>query len=1061
MWLVRIALQRPYTFIVMAMLIVIIGVVSLARMPTDIFPDIDIPVITVVWNYTGLPPEEMERRIVTQYERTLTTTVNDIEHIESQSLTGIAVIKIFFQTGASIDAATAQVTAVSQTVLRQMPPGATPPLVIRYSAANVPVLQLALGSDALSEQQLFDFGVNFIRADIATVRGAQVPWPYGGKQRQIMVDLDPQRLYAWGLSPRDVTSALGLQNVILPTGSAKMGPSEFPIVLNSSPELLEEIGDLPIKSSNGTVVYIRDIASVRDGFSPQTSMVHVAGKRSVLMVILKNGGASTLDVVGSVREMLPSTLARLPKDLNVKMLFDQSLFVRAAVNGVIKEASIAAGLTALMILIFLGSWQSTLIVVLSIPLSILVSITALYAIGNTLNVMTLGGLALSVGILVDDATVAIENIHRNMGQNKSFLRAIVDGAQEIAVPAFVSTLCICIVFVPVAFIAGAAKSLFVPLALAVVFAMLMSYVLSRTLVPTLVRLMLKPKPGEDAHGHGKGAGKPNVFTRFVAAFDRGFERFRTGYGRLLALALAHRALFTLGFVAFVAGSAMLFPLVGRDFFPSVDAGLIKLHVRGRPGTRIEESEQRIAQIIDTIHEVIPEDQIETLIDNIGIPVSGINLSLSEGALISAADADIMIALKPDHAPTSDYVRELRKKLPQEYPDTTFFFLAPDISTQVLNFGLAAPVNVQVTGAPGNDAATLKVAQEISARVKKIEGAVDVHLAQVTNVPQLNIDIDRTMAQQAGLSQRDVASDVLVTLASSSQTAPTYWLDRKRGIQYLVAVQTPQYRNNSIDALDAIPVSAKSPEPQRLSNVGQVSRSTGPANITHYNAGRTYDVQMNVQDVDLGSVVAGVQKIVDDMTPSLPRGTNLRVLGQADSMQSSFRGLAYGLIFAVVLVYLLMVVNFQSWLDPFVILMALPGAVAGIAWMLFLTRTTLSVPALMGSIMCVGVATANSILVVTFANGQRAVGRDAMGAALAAGMTRLRPVLMTAFAMIIGMLPMALGLGEGGEQNAPLGRAVVGGLSLATLTTLFFVPVMYSVLRRKAPASVDQELKELV
>jgi multidrug efflux pump subunit AcrB len=1058
MWLVRIALQRPYTFIVMSMLIVIIGVVSLTRMPTDIFPDIDIPVITVVWNYTGLPPEEMERRIITNFERALTTTVNDIEHIESQSLTGIATVKIFFQPGASIEAATAQVTAISQTVLRQMPPGATPPLVIRYSASNVPVMQLALGSDAMSEQQLFDYGVNFIRADIATVRGAQVPWPYGGKQRQIMVDLDPQRLYAWGLSPRDVTAALGLQNVILPTGTAKMGASEYPIILNSSPELLEEIGNLPIKNQAGTVVYIRDIATVRDGFSPQTSMVHVAGQRSVLMVILKNGGASTLDVVSSVRDMLPSTLARLPKELNVKTLFDQSLFVRAAVDGVIKEAAIAAGLTALMILVFLGSWQSTLIVVLSIPLSILVSITALYAIGSTLNVMTLGGLALSVGILVDDATVAIENIHRNLGQNKSFLRAIVDGAQEIAVPAFVSTLCICIVFVPVAFITGAAKSLFVPLALAVVFAMLMSYVLSRTLVPTLVRLMLRPKPGEDAHGHRPGKG--NIFTRFVAAFDRGFERLRRSYGRLLGLALAHRALFSVAFLAFVVASSMLFPLVGRDFFPSVDAGLIKLHVRGRPGTRIEQSEERIAQIIDTIRETIPEDEIETLIDNIGIPASGINLSLSEGALISSADADIMIALKPDHAPTPDYVRTLRQRLPVAYPDTTFFFLAPDISTQVLNFGLAAPINVQVTGAPGNEAATLKVAQDIAERVKKVEGAVDVHLAQVTNVPQLKIDIDRTMASQAGLTQRDVASDVLVSLASSSQTSPTYWLDRKRGVQYLVAVQTPQYRNDSFDALDAIPISANSPEPQRLSNVAQVSRGVGPANITHYNTGRTYDVQMNVQDSDLGSVVSSVERIVKEMTPTLPRGTNLRLLGQADSMQSSFRGLAYGLIFAVVLVYLLMVVNFQSWLDPFVILMALPGAVAGIAWMLFLTRTTLSVPALMGSIMCVGVATANSILVVTFANGQREVGRDATSAALAAGMTRLRPVLMTAFAMIIGMVPMALGLGEGGEQNAPLGRAVVGGLLLATLTTLFFVPVMYSVLRRKPP-HVDHELEELL
>ena len=1036
------------------MLIVIIGAVSLTRMPTDIFPDIDIPVITVVWNYSGLPPDEMERRIITNYERALTTTVNDIEHIESQSLTGVAVIKIFFQPGANIDGATAQVTAISQTVLRQMPPNASPPLVIRYSASNVPVMQLALGSDSLSEQQLFDLGINFVRADIATVRGAQLPWPYGGKQRQVVVDLDPQRLYAWGLSPRDVTSALGLQNVILPTGTAKMGSAEYPIVLNSSPELLEEIGNLPIKNQAGTPVFIRDIATVRDGFSPQTSMVHVAGKRSVLMSILKNGGASTLDVVQGVRDMLPKTLSRLPKELDVRVLFDQSLFVRAAVDGVIKEAAIAAGLTALMILLFLGSWKSTLIVVLSIPLSILVSVTALNAIGHTLNVMTLGGLALSVGILVDDATVAIENIHRNMMQKKTFLRAIVDGAQEVAVPAFVSTLCICIVFVPVAFITGAAKSLFIPLALAVVFAMLMSYVLSRTLVPTLVRLMLRPKPGEE-----HGAPPDNVFGRIAGAFDRSFERFRHFYGRLLGLALGQRALFSTAFLLFVAASSALFPLIGRDFFPSVDAGLIKLHVRGAPGTRIEETEGRIAKIIDSIHEVIPEHEIETLIDNIGIPASGINLSLSEGALISSADAQIMIALKRDHAPTPEYVRKLREVLPREYPETTFFFLAPDISTQVLNFGLAAPINVQVTGAPGNDAATLGVAKDFAERMRKIEGAVDVHLAQVTDVPQLRIDVDRTMAAQQGLTQRDVANDVLVTLSSSSQTAPTYWLDRKRGVQYLVSVQTPQYRNDSFDALSAIPLSTKTPEPQRLSNVGQVSRTTGPANITHYNAGRTYDVQANIQGTDLGSVVDSVTRMVEELTPKLPRGTGVKVLGQADSMQSSFRGLAYGLIFAVLLVYLLMVINFQSWLDPFVILMALPGAVAGIAWMLFLTGTTLSVPALMGSIMCVGVATANSILVVSFANAQRELGRDATSAALAAGMTRLRPVLMTAFAMIIGMVPMALGLGEGGEQNAPLGRAVVGGLILATATTLFFVPVMYSVLRRRPPR-VDHELEEL-
>jgi multidrug efflux pump subunit AcrB len=1054
MWLVRVALQRPYTFIVMAMLIVILGVTSIRSMPTDIFPNIDIPVISVVWNYTGLAPEEMERRIVTNYERTLTTTVNDIEHIESQSLTGIAVIKIFFQPGASIDAATAQVTAISQTVLRQMPTGTTPPLVIRYSASNVPILQLALGSDSLSEQQLFDLGVNFIRADIATVQGAQLPWPYGGKQRQIAVDIDPQRLFAWGLSPRDVSNALGLQNVILPTGTAKIGDVEYPIVINSSPDLFQQIEDLPIKAVRGTVVYLRDVASVRDGYSPQTSMVHVAGKRSVLMSVLKNGGASTLDVVARIRALLPATLAKLTKEINVQLLFDQSLFVRAAVDGVVREALIAAGLTGLMILLFLGSLRSTLIVVLCIPLSILVSLTVLGALGHTLNVMTLGGLALAVGILVDDATVAIENIHRNFGQNKTFVRAIVDGAQEIAVPAFVSTLCICIVFVPVAFITGAAKSLFLPLALAVVFAMLTSYFLSRTLVPTLVRLMLK---GEfDQHGRAGNS----WFRRFVAAFDRAFERLRHGYGRWLAFALEHRGPVAILFLGFVLASVALFPLIGRDFFPSVDAGLIKLHVRLPPGTRIEETERRLAQIEDTLRLVIPPDQIQTLIDNEGVPVSGINLSLSEGALISSGDAQILIALKPDHPPTERYVRKLRKSLADAYPDTTFFFLAPDISTQVLNFGLAAPLAVQAIGPVGGEAQTLAIARDLVKRIKKVPGAADVHLAQVPEVQELRIDVDRSMAAQAGLTQRDVAGDVLLSLSGSAQVSPNYWLDKTRGIQYLVAVQTPQYMNNSLDAVNGTPLSTGSDgRPQLLTNVSRISRTTGPLNITHYNATRTYDVNANVAGTDLGSVTTAVDKIVRELTPKLPRGVTLRVLGQADSMVSSFRALSLGLLFAIVLVYLLMVVNFQSWLDPLVILMALPGAVSGIAWCLYLTHTTISVPALMGSIMCVGVATANSILVVTFANGQRALGRDAHTAALAAGMTRLRPVMMTALAMLFGMLPMALGFGEGGEQNAPLGRAVIGGLGLATPATLFFVPVMYSLLRRRAPVVVDRELEE--
>jgi len=1062
MWLVRIALKRPYTFIVMAMLIVVMGVFNIVRMPTDIFPDIDIPVISVIWNYGGLSPEEMEKRVVTNYERMLTTTVNDIEHIESQSLTGIAIVKIYFQPGAQIEAATAQVTAVSQSAVRMMPPGATPPFIIRYSASNVPIMQAALESDSLSEQQLFDYGTNFVRADLATVPGTQIPWPYGGKQRQIMVDIDPVRLYAWGLSPRDVNAAIGTQNVILPTGTAKMGTNEYPVLLNSSPEVMKELGDLPIKTVRGTTVYVRDVADVRDGASPQTNMVHVGGKRSVLMSILKNGNASTLDIAARIRAMLPATLARLPKELKATLLFDQSLFVRAAVDGVVKEAGIAAGLTALMILLFLGSWRSTLIVVISIPLSILVAIVVLNAFGQTLNVMTLGGMALAVGILVDDATVAIENIHRNMQQRKPFVRAIIDGAQEIAMPAFVSTLCICIVFVPVGFITGAARSLFVPLAMAVVFAMMTSYFLSRTLVPTLVHMLLRKEAEQhsahDAGGHAPPA-KKNAFGRFFAAFERGFERLRTSYGRLLALALHRRGAFVASFLGFVVLSALLFPLVGRDFFPSVDAGLIKLHVRGPPGTRIEESEKRFAAVEDTIKSVIPPSSIETMIDNIGTPYSGINLSLSEGAQISTADGQILIALTKDHAPTEEYVRELRKQLAARHPDTTFFFLAPDISTQVLNFGLAAPIDVQLIGAPGNEDALYAVARKMSDRIAQVPGAADVHLAQVPDRPQIRVDVDRTMARQSGLTQRDVASDLLISLSSSSQVSPSYWLDVKRGVQYMVAVQTPQYAIDSIADVGSTPLSTPEGTPQLLSNIAQVTRTKGPANVTHYNASRTFDVQANVDGTDLGSVAAAVNKIVDEMKPELPRGTQVKIKGQVESMESSFRGLAYGLLFSIALVYLLMVVNFQSWLDPFVILMALPGALAGIAWMLFLSRTTLSVPALMGSIMCVGVATANSILVVTFANDQRAKGRDAREAALAAGMTRLRPVLMTALAMIIGMLPMSLGIGEGGEQNAPLGRAVIGGLLVATMTTLFFVPVMYSLLRVRAPKQ-DPELEAI-
>ena len=1040
MWLIRIALRRPYTFVVMAMLIAIGGVLSVRKTPTDIFPSIDIPVISVLWNYGGLAPDQMEKRVTSNFERYLTTIVSDIDHIESQTLTGRSIIKMYLQPGSDVSQAIAQTTAVAQTAVRQMPPGAVPPLIMQYSATSVPIMMIALETDSLSEKELFDYGINYVRSEMATIPGAQIPWPYGGKQRQIMVDIDPQKLHGLGLSPRDVQAAISAQNVTLPTGTAKMGPNEYPIGLASTPETLDELSSIPVKTVDGRTVYLRDVANVRDGSSPQTNMVHVEGKRSVLMVILKNGDASTLDVADAVKAAIPRALDRLPKEarghLTAKVLFDQSVFVRGSIEGVVREALIAAGLTGLMILMFLGSWRSTLTVIVSIPLSILFSVVMLHILGQTLNVMTLGGLALAVGVLVDDATVAIENIHRNIGQRKPFVQAIMDGAQQIAVPALVSTLCICIVFAPIAFLTGAAKSLFVPLGLAVVFAMLMSYVLSRTLVPTMVHYLL----AREAMEHHK----PNAFVRW---FDGKFDALRTAYGRWLAWALQHRAFVSITFGLFVAGSLALTPMLGRDFFPNVDAGLIKLHVRGKPGTRIEETEKRIAQIERTIRSIVPASQTDTMLDILGTPYSSINLSLSEGALISSADAQILISLKEGHPPTADYVRALRKQLKQTYPDTTFFFLAPDISTQVLNFGLAAPIDLEVVGPVGSEDRSLAFAEQIAAKVKQVPGAADVHLAQVTKVPSLEVNVDRTMAQQAGLSERDVASDLLVSLSSSGQVAPTYWLD-KRGVQYLVAVQTPQYQIDSVDALRATPISTGS-TPQTLGNLATITRSTTPENITHYDVKRTFDVQANVADSDLGSVSDGITKIVEEMRKHAPPGTRVKIKGQAESMDSSFGCLESGLVFAILFVYLLMVVNFQSWLDPFIILMALPGALAGIVWLLFLTGTTLSVPALIGSIMCVGVATANSILVVSFANEQRTL-RDARGAALAAGMTRLRPVMMTALAMVIGMVPMALGLGDGGEQNAPLGRAVIGGLSLATLTTLFFVPVMYSLLRRKAP-----------
>jgi CzcA family heavy metal efflux pump len=1067
MWIVRLALRRPYTFVVAAMLVVILGVVTILRMPTDIFPEIDIPVIAVSFNYTGMTPWDMENRIVSNFEKIATTTVNDIEHIESQSLNGIGVIKIYFQPNAKIEAATAQVTAVAQTAIRIMPPGTQPPLIIRYSASNVPILQLGLGSDKLSEQELFDVSNNVIRTQLATVQGAQIPYPYGGKQPAIMVDLDPERLYSWGISASDVSDAISAQNLILPAGTTKIGTQEYPVLLNSSPLKADELNNLPIKTVHGITVYIHDVANVRNGFQVQNSIVHADGKRSVLMVILKSGGASTLDIVNRVKAAMPAIQAQMPTSVRVTPLFDQSIFVKASIDGVVREAGLAAGLTGLMILVFLGSWRSTLIVVIAIPLSILVSIICLSFLGQTLNVMTLGGMALAVGILVDDATVAIENIHRNMGQNKTLLQAILDGSQQIAVPAFVSTLCICIVFVPVVFITGAAKFLFTPLAMAVVFAMLTSYIISRTLVPTLVHYLLAAEMDEYS-GHADHGKPKSMMGRFNDGFNRGFDRLRRIYGGLLVWALEHRWSTAAGFLVLVVISAGLYPLIGEDFFPSVDAGEIRLHVRAPPGTRLEQTERIFGQVEAAIRKDIPPSEIDTVLDNMGIPNSSINLSLSDGSLMSAADGEILISLTPDHRPTIQYVTQLDHDLHREFPEDTFFFQPADLVTQVLNFGIAAPIDVEIDGVPGADGPNLGIARNIERRVAALPGAADVRLQQVPITPDLRVNVDRTLADQVGVTQKDVANDVLVSLSGTAQLSPNFWMNPINGYQYNVLVQTPQYAMDTIGALRNTPVIpsggriAGDASSQLLGNLSELSRATSATNITHYNVKRTYDILAGVRGTDLASVANGVRAIVADVYSKkiLPRGSRIQIRGQADSMNSSFRDLSYGLIFSVVLVYLLMVVNFQSWLDPLIILAGLPMALAGILWMLFATHTTISVPSLMGAIMSIGVATANSILVITFANDQRKeLGANAHDAALAAGMTRLRPVLMTALAMIIGMVPMALGMGEGGEQNAPLGRAVIGGLLMATFATLFFVPVVYAQLRQKAPVThVEEELR---
>lgn len=1138
MWIVRLALRRPYTFVVAAMLAALVGFLMIGRMPTDIFPEINIPVVSVIFRYSGLSPEDMERRVASQFERFLTTTVNDIEHTESQSLSGIAVIKVYFQPGAKIEAAIAQVTAVSQTAIKQMPPGMLPPLVLQYNASSVPVLQLSLSSETIPEQQLFDLAVNFLRPQLVTIPGVQIPYPYGGRQRQVMVDLDPEKLQAFGVTAADVSGAISAQNLILPGGPAKIGMQEHQVLLNSSPESVEELNGLPVKTVNGATVLVKDVAHVRDGYLVQTNVVHTDGKRGVLLTILKLGNASTLDVVDRVKAALPGIRATLPPDLKIGLLLDQSVFVRASVEGVVKEALIAAGLTALMILLFLGSWRSTLIVIISIPLSILVSIIVLGFLGQTLNVMTLGGMALAVGILVDDATVEVENIHRNLHQRKRLVRAILDGASQIAVPAFVATLCICIVFVPVVFISGTAKFLFTPLAMAVVFAMLTSYLLSRTLVPTMAHYLLAGEveryggvlDESDPHARAALRHKHDVehpeeppretaerrsrsrlrrlallvsaalvasaaaagwrrwlvehwrmaaqgalglcaiglvawlVAQFHPTFNRLFERLRKIYGGFLDWSLDHRLLVVAAFSALVLGSCGLFLFVGEDFFPGVDAGQIRLHVRCPPGTRIEETEGHFARVEEAIRRILPRGEIVTLIDDMGIPNSGINLSLSDGTLMSPADGEILISLRENHGPTGGHLRRLRRELPVQFPDLVFFFAPSDIVTQVLNFGLSAPIDIQIAGPSRNAEENFALATEMQADLASIPGIVDVHTQQVPHTPDLRVDVDRVFASQINMTQREVASNLLVSLASSEQSSPNFWLNPKNGVNYGIYVQTPQRDIETIHDLESTSVSppmasGDAPAPQLLVNLATIRHGASPSNVTHYNIMPTTDVLMGVQGTDLGSAGGKIRQLVERCRDRLPRGSSIMLRGQIESMDASFSGLAFGLILAVLLVYLLMVVNFQSWLDPLIILMALPGALSGILWMLWATHTTISVPSLMGSIMSIGVATANSILMITFANDQREAGLDARQAALSAGLTRLRPVIMTALAMIIGMLPMSLGWGEGGEQNAPLGRAVIGGLCFATFATLFIVPAVYCLLRRTA--RITQVEKELM
>jgi CzcA family heavy metal efflux pump len=1049
MWIVALALRRPYTFVVMAIVIIILFCVTLLRTPTDIFPDIDIPVVSVVWFYSGMAPQDMADRIVANSERGITTTVNDIEHMESQSVYGLGVIKIFFRPGTNVQGAIAQITAICQTSVRSLPPGTTPPLIISYSASTTPIIQLGLSSKTLPEQQLFDLGQNFLRNYLATVPGAATPYPYGGKIRQIQVDLDLPKLQAYGLSPVDIVNAVNAQNIILPSGTMKMGPLEYDIEMNGTPQTIAELNDLPVKTTNASTLYMRDVAHIRDGFAPQTNIVRQDGNRGALMSIYKNGTASTLQIVSGVKGIVDQAAQALPPELKISHLFDQSLFVRASINGVLREGLIAAALTACMILIFLGDWRPTIVISISIPLSIFVSIILLGAIGETINIMTLGGLALAVGILVDDATVEIENIERNLAMGKEMRQAILDGAQQIAVPAFVSTLSICIVFVPMFFLSGVAKFLFVPLAEAVSFAMLASYLLSRTLIPTLVMYIMR--------GHEHRAETPkSIFGRFQRGFERKFEQFRRSYEALLETTVSHRGIFAICFLLFCVLSLGLFFFLGQDFFPQVDAGLLRLHVRGRPGLRVEETARLCDQIENSLRQEIPPGQLQTILDNIGLPNSGLNQSYSSNGTIGSSDAEILIALNPEkHVPTADLTRHLRQFLPTHFPGVEFFFQPADIVTQILNFGLPSPIDVQVVG---TDLETnYGIAQQIAARIRHIPGTADVHVQQLMSLPTLHMDIQRTRVTQVGLTARDVAQSALVSLSGSFQTAPNFWLNPKNEVTYQMAVQAPQYRMTDLQDLLNIPVISQQ-GPQLMGNLVQISPAVRPATVNHYNVQPIIDVYASTQDRDLGGVAADTEKVLQSFDGKLPRGTHIVVRGQVSTMRSSFIGLGVGLVGAIVLVYLLIVINFQSWLDPFIIITALPGALAGICWFLLLTHTTLNVPSLTGAVMCMGVATANSILMVSFAREQMDEGVPAARAAVAAGYTRIRPVLMTALAMIIGMVPMALGFGEGGEQNAPLGRAVIGGLLFATVATLFFVPSVFAIFhgRREKRRAREQQ-----